>query len=351
MYPLIDVIVPFYNADKYLQDCLTSIVEQTYENIRILAINDGSTDSSIDIVRQFQQQYRNIDILEQENHGIGYTRNVALRNLRGEYVVFVDADDSIEKDYIMKLWKKISETEADIAVGNLKSPSGVMFLQDIKKDIIDIEDRNDFYEKFVIYNRLVYCVTNKMFRVTSLIESQIMFDDSCRYGEDLLFLCKLYTYVKRVVIEEDSCYNYRYNPKSITRIQKPDRGYEQFKIFELFYDYIKREKREIEYKQTTGKMLWLFVISSINLSLREGATNQQIIELCKYMVQSKPYKEIKKNGFLLISMYEWVRIECPNVLKRPMILCIILPILNKSWRILKLFLLWRRVYASKKFDI
>lgn len=117
----ITVIVPVYNVENYLNKCLDSIISQTYKNIEIVVVNDGSTDASGEICKEFSEMDHRILYIEQENAGLSAARNTGLDNMSGNYVTFVDLDDWIEQDYVETLYKKIVEYQADIAVGNYYS--------------------------------------------------------------------------------------------------------------------------------------------------------------------------------------------------------------------------------------
>ena len=103
----VSVIVPVYNVEKYLRQCLDSILQQTYQNLEILIINDGSTDGSDAICREYLEKDERISYFAKENTGISDTRNVGIRQATGEYVTFVDSDDWIEKTYIEELYDKL----------------------------------------------------------------------------------------------------------------------------------------------------------------------------------------------------------------------------------------------------
>ena len=97
---LISVIVPVYNVEEYLEECLNSILVQTYTNLEILIVNDGSTDNSLEILQEFSQRDSRITIFTKENGGLSSARNLAIDEAKGEYFTFIDSDDYIEENYI-----------------------------------------------------------------------------------------------------------------------------------------------------------------------------------------------------------------------------------------------------------
>lgn len=111
---IVSVVVPIYNVEKYLDRCINSIVNQTYKNIQILLVDDGSIDKSLEICQKWERKDKRIEVIHKENSGLGMTRNVGLKKASGKYVCFVDSDDYINLSTIEKLVTKISEHQADV---------------------------------------------------------------------------------------------------------------------------------------------------------------------------------------------------------------------------------------------
>ena len=112
----ITVIVPVYNVENYLNKCLDSLINQTYKNLEIIVINDGSTDNSGEICQEYAQKDNRIIYVEQENGGLSDARNAGLERMTGSYVTFVDSDDWVEPDYVEVLHNKLIGYQADIAI-------------------------------------------------------------------------------------------------------------------------------------------------------------------------------------------------------------------------------------------
>lgn len=112
--PLISVIVPVYNVEAYLRKCLDSIAAQTLKNFEVVIVNDGSPDQSQTIIDEFVGKYENFRCIKISNHGIGYVRNVGVRESKGEYIAFVDSDDWVNERFLEDFWDKAEETKADV---------------------------------------------------------------------------------------------------------------------------------------------------------------------------------------------------------------------------------------------
>ena len=117
--PLISVIVPVYNVEKYLRPCVESILEQTYKNIEVILVNDGSTDKSKAICLELAEKDKRISFYEKANSGLSDTRNVGLEKATGDYILFVDSDDLLSFNAIESLYKLCKKYNADIAVESI----------------------------------------------------------------------------------------------------------------------------------------------------------------------------------------------------------------------------------------
>ena len=113
---LISIIMPVYNTEKYLERCLNSIVNQTYKNWELIAVNDGSTDNTLNILNKYAQKDNRIIVLEQENQGQSVARNKALDISKGKYICFVDSDDWVELNYLEELYASITNTNSELAI-------------------------------------------------------------------------------------------------------------------------------------------------------------------------------------------------------------------------------------------
>ncbi len=122
--PFLSVIVPIYNAEKYLRECLDSIVNQTYKDYEIILVNDGSTDKSPQICRKYQEKYHNVMVVNKENGGLVSARKAGLAKAKGEYIGWVDADDCVVPDMFEKMCNEAEHTNADIVICDMWSWSG-----------------------------------------------------------------------------------------------------------------------------------------------------------------------------------------------------------------------------------
>lgn len=152
----VSVIVPVYNTKKYLRKCLDSLVTQTLKNIEIILINDGSTDGSLDILKEYDLKYKNIKLYSQSNHGLYYARKIGLKKANGEYVGWVDSDDFVDKNMFFTLYNLAKSKTADVAYCNYyfypqKSNTKEVWFRKFKgeKDVNFVERNSQPWNKIV----------------------------------------------------------------------------------------------------------------------------------------------------------------------------------------------------------
>ena len=218
----ITVIVPVYNVEHYLDKCLDSLINQTYKNLEIIVINDGSTDNSGAICQEYARKDNRIIYIEKENSGLSDARNVGLDKMTGSYVTFVDSDDWVELDYVEVLYNKIIEYEVDISVGNYYS-----YNEDEKLFYFHMS-ADSYYEKVYdnvsIFENLYESKEMKNFALISAcgkLYKAKLFDyirfDKGKLGEDGYFNQKIYLLVEKIVYINQGLYAYRQRNGSITK--------------------------------------------------------------------------------------------------------------------------------------
>ena len=118
---LISIVVPVYNVEKYLKRCLDSLVNQTYKNIEIILVNDGSTDSSLEICKGYAKKDSRVKIISKKNEGLGYTRNEGINIAKGIYIAFIDSDDYVDENFYEKLYVSAKKYNSDMVYASFKS--------------------------------------------------------------------------------------------------------------------------------------------------------------------------------------------------------------------------------------
>lgn len=209
----VSVIVPVYNVEKYLKRCLDSLINQTLSDIDIICINDGSKDSSLQILEQYAQKDSRIVIYNQENSGLSVARNTGLEHASGEYIGFVDSDDWVDLDFYEKLYNSAKNNNADIAVADFirEHPNKKPKRLKLKEEKIYTTPE----DKFMICKvHREGCVWNKIYR-TEFIHSINLKFVSKMYYEDRDFTIRSLYFSKKLVTTPNTYYRYFVNPKSI----------------------------------------------------------------------------------------------------------------------------------------
>lgn len=221
---LVSIIIPVYNAQKYIKRCLTSVLNQSYTNIEIIVINDGSTDKSEEIVESLAKKDSRIKLLNQNNQGAAKTRNTGIKKATGEYIMFIDNDDYIEKDYVNMYVNNIKKN--DIVIGGYRRVSN-------KKEYFKVKGNSKWYPY------LIMAPWAKLYRKDFIIKNKIEFLDYA-IGEDSYFSINAYGKAKSIKIIDYIGYNWFFNEESISNTtqrgfnKKIDIKYLLEKLYEVF---------------------------------------------------------------------------------------------------------------------
>ena len=240
---LVSIIVPVYNVEKYLRKCLDSIISQTYKNIEVIIINDGSTDNCENICKEYESKDKRIKLISQNNKGVSAARNLAIKNIAGEYIYFVDSDDYIEVDTIHKMVDIIVKTGSDIVCCNyyIEQVTGEkkIGIYNCPKKM----KKNEYIDNLLSNNSISGFLWNKLYKKDFFIESNIRFDEDIKIMEDLLLNLKLSKSIEKVSFIEFPLYHYVQRPnsalnsKNIIKMKSSLNSY--LKIIELLNSYEK----------------------------------------------------------------------------------------------------------------
>ncbi len=201
-HPLISVIVPVYNVEKYLEKCILSILHQTYSHLQIILVNDGSVDNSVAICEKYAAKDKRIVFVSQENKGLSAARNTGLHFVKGEYLSFVDSDDYLDADFYETCMREIADNEM-LAFGYRKV--------DVNEKVFYVRRLKKVSSAALV---LVSACT-KFFRSETFFRLRLLFPENIIF-EDVVFAYKCWMSFSKVKVIEYVGYNYLYNPVSIT---------------------------------------------------------------------------------------------------------------------------------------
>lgn len=210
--PKVSIIIPIYNLQKYLEECLESVVNQTYKNLEILLIDDGSQDESLKICRNYAAKDKRIRVFTQENHGVSYTRNRGIKSAMGDYLMFVDGDDWLDLFWVEHYVVCVKESQADIVVGGL-----TFLMQDGELQKKRLPAFGDFGKEFWNYiceeeSGIFGYAPNKLYSAQLIQKNEIYYNEMMSAQEDLDFALSSYGKSQKVSFIDEFGYIYRYMP-------------------------------------------------------------------------------------------------------------------------------------------
>lgn len=229
----VSIIIPVYNVESYLEQCVTSLVNQTYQNIEIILVDDGSKDKSGFICEKLAEKDCRITVIHKENAGLGFARNTGLDLASGEYVTFIDSDDFVEKDLIQNLMEGLKKFSADTCVGGYRrvSASG----KELYKEQYELRTYcgEQVYQEFFLrmlgsapdkHDSIKMSVWNSLYSMDLIKKNNIrFFSERVMISEDVIFNSDYYKYAKCVSVINSVSYCYRITEGSVTNKYKPDR--------------------------------------------------------------------------------------------------------------------------------
>lgn len=235
----ISIIVPVYNVEKYLDECIQSIINQTHKNIEIILINDGSTDNSLSILRKYESIDKRIIVVDKKNGGVSAARNYGLDICTSKYIMFVDADDYLELNALEIIFKEIREDTFIIFGYNMIYKNKV-----IKKgDNININSLEEMGKNIFFNNNIGGFIANKIFNKRIIEKNNLSFNEKLSYCEDLVFVCEYIKYIKKFKYINIPLYNYRMRKSSTSYSFLTGNNIEILKSYEVLLS--KFNKREI----------------------------------------------------------------------------------------------------------
>ena len=258
---LVSIVVPVYNVEHYLQECILSLLGQTYKNIEVILVDDGSTDSSGNICDLFAEKDSRIKVIHKRNAGLGYARNSGLEIAKGEYITFIDSDDIAEKNLVELLMNAVHEAVADTCIGGFKriSEDGKILFQE--------RYQPEMYERDAVYQNLFarmlgsaadkhdairMSVWNVLYSMKIIRENNIRFpSERMLISEDIIWDSEYYRHSEHAAIIDSTAYNYRVTPGSLTQKYKSNKFEMICKLYNVLEEKVKdcihQENRKISH--------------------------------------------------------------------------------------------------------
>lgn len=274
MNPLISIIVPVYNIEKYIDCCVRSLVKQTYENLEIILINDGSTDASLSLCRDWEEKDSRITVIDQRNQGASVARNSGIRACSGEWICFVDGDDWLEGDAIEKMLENVgAETEVLITDYYINSET-----KSWKESFFSLSDHDFSREEHIELIKNCFLKTSfsnrravtmvgvpwaKLIRADLIKKNHISFDPDLRKMQDALFCSEVFHFSSNIRFRAVPVYHYRQNSTSITHRGNPKYQKIADSVLRAFRKFIKKYHYEAQLKDVYYAKKFMFAFETV----------------------------------------------------------------------------------------
>ena len=284
----ITIVIPVYNVEPYLRDCLDSVIKQTYSDYEVVCVNDGSTDGSLKILEEYQKKYHQINIITQPNKGLSGARNSGIRASKGDYLFFLDSDDWIEPTTLEVLARKLNGED-------LLCFNGRRVFEDGKTEEPDagISESQlsgwEYYSKYALLKRKFHfvCTVLRLYRREYLLKNNLFFEEGI-YHEDNLFTPLACFYAQSVKVIPDCLYVYRIREGSIMQTVNAQRTFDLITIANKLSDFfipIKDVDKSKLYKEIAGEYFGSY-LPEIN-TLYSNRDNE-----IKKLINWKNFKEV-----------------------------------------------------------
>lgn len=301
----ITIIIPVFNAEKYLVRCLESIICQTYKNFEVILINDGSTDKSERIILDFVKSYNRFRYFSQSNAGPSLARNLGIKEAKGKYLAFIDADDWLGPDYLEKLVIPMQKPLIDLVCAgyyevNKDYPKGLQ-LHDFQPEFFTSSiDKKRFQVN--LFNGLTGVLWGKLFKKEIFLVNNIEFHPNLRLSEDLLAVLEYSLYLNKVFIIPDSIYFYnRLNENGLSTGLNIEKYYSLKKFFQELEPF--RKKLDfIDFEQKKNNRLNSFMIELLKAN---ASSKQKYYTIADFLVRNEksfhPHiTQISKKNYLIL---------------------------------------------------
>lgn len=290
----ISIIVPIYNVDKYLEECLESLINQTYRNIEIILINDGSTDSSLEICKRYKKVDKRIVLIDKKNEGVSKARNIGLKKASGDYLMFVDSDDYLELNAIELLSQNVSK-ETLVMFGYNRVYRNCI----VKKgEYLVINSQTEMERSIFLNDNIGGFIANKIFNRQLIIDNDILFNENLSYCEDLMFVCDYIKCCKNFKYINVPFYNYRMRKSSVSYSFLTGKNVSILNTYELL---LKKFEDEVIVNNIKYRYIESYYI--FKKYLNKDLVNSKILNEEKEIIKNNCKSFFSKIKFLVIKYF------------------------------------------------
>lgn len=293
------IAVPVYNVSKYLNRCLNSLIDQQYDSKEILIINDGSTDDSLEICKNYEEKYSYIRVINQENKGLAYVRNRCIQEAKGEYISFIDSDDFVLPDLYQNCMDIIEKNNVDIlcyGVENIYDDE--VDLDNVKNSVVNKEEKIRFFSKemaldeMFLPNNIDVITCNKI--IKKQLYSGILYPVG-KYYEDMYTNYKVIANANIICSTSNKYYVYCHRGSSIGGMKFNENTMDLFKAATEVYEYSLENGLKPSINLKVGYIQWLIVV--LNMMIRSNHYDHEYLNMVQSIIKDSK-KEIKRNTYI-----------------------------------------------------
>jgi glycosyltransferase involved in cell wall biosynthesis len=308
----LSIIIPVYNADKYLEECLRSVVKNNYADMEVIIVNDGSRDDSLSICNKYKDLDNRIQIIDKKNTGVSDSRNVGIRASQGQYIMFLDADDFMESDSFNIVIEDINSNKYDFIAYSYytfkKNDARKEELYAIDKECSDLQ----VIREYMLASSTLNTCWGKLFLAKVIKDNQITFRTDLKIGEDFVFVAEYFMKIRSAIIKNVPVINYRQHGESA--MHKYD-----FMTRIWYTDYLFRFNKGclemIEDKEIMNKMYVYYLRVITNIMLEFARSNKSLVKLYKKAFEFESINEII-DTIDIRSTSSYKKFECALLKKR-----------------------------------
>lgn len=262
--PKVSVIIPAYNAEKYIKRTVESLLKQTFEDIELICVNDGSKDKTLEILKKIEEKDKRVRIVDKKNEGVWKARIDGIKAANGKYTTFIDADDYVEENFIEELHRSIKESDSDISICGFKridEKTGKVLSQEMKYEETKIIQNEKNFEEVISINTALW---NKLYK-TEILKKTKELSNPPRILEDMMFLCMVYQKTNKISFVNKYLYNYMVlEGSAMNTLKKEEIDSIQNAMLEIKNQYVE-EKENKEKMEILSSMAFLHFRNIINV--------------------------------------------------------------------------------------
>ncbi|MCE5221490.1 MAG: glycosyltransferase [Clostridium sp.] len=295
---MISIIIPVYNVGEYIKECLDSILMQTYKDLQIIIVDDGSSDNTMNIVKEYEDKFENVIILYQKNQGVSVARNTAFDYIKGEYTIYIDPDDFLELDMLENMYNRAKKDHVDIVISEYyvyyNDKDNRNYIEKYNVDSREIYNNYDVID-FMLNYELQGQLWNKFFKTELLKQIKFKFEPN-RYIQDVFPVFKAIYKSKGIAFIDKPLYYYRQRATSTVHKKNAKLAEDYYFAMSSIINYIKDKNIKVN-----KKSLSIFKIKVLSHFIAHYTNSNEYNNLKSFKESKYSELSIKNKDFLFLN--------------------------------------------------